>query len=273
MACDVLVVSRSSLLAVAFAFVALCGRPAEVTAAPDIALPIPPRGHAPEAPPEGWCGETAIQEGLLTLGLWAPQRLVNRAGKPIHPDLYSSDLPVALTDLGVRFATYRGERGFAPYAAWASKAVDEGDPVIAGVKILPTKHPEWGLDHFVLVVGHGDAGLLVNTTWSSRRWVTGAQTDGLSFVNAFYGIRLLGLQMPAKMHPARLTVDAESATDMTLRVRCTGLTSGKPYRLELRGRALETPSWTEDFTADADTRERVVKVPEKTLARFWCAER
>src|SRR5438874_7332852 len=60
------------------------------------ALPIPARTHAPEAPPEGWCGETAIQEGLLYLGVWAPQAIINRAGHPSHPDLYSNEIPIAL---------------------------------------------------------------------------------------------------------------------------------------------------------------------------------
>src|SRR5215210_6311635 len=62
----------------------------------DRLLPIPARAQAPESPPSGWCGETAIQEGLLHLGVWAPQALINQAGHPSHPDLYSPDMPVAL---------------------------------------------------------------------------------------------------------------------------------------------------------------------------------
>lgn len=222
---------RSSLACVlAFGFVAACGRwpaaavpaysVAESSSATVTALAIPARKHAPAAPPEGWCGETAIQEGLLTLGMWAPQSHINKAGKPVHPDLYSSDIPVALTALGVRFVVYGGGRGFEGFAKWAGKAVDEGDPVIAGVKILPTQHPEWGLDHFVLVVGHGEEGLLVNTTWGSRRWVADTTTDGLSFRNAFYGIRLLALTLPPKAQAARLAVLEESPTEVKLRVTC-----------------------------------------------------
>ena len=76
--------------------------------------------------------------------------------------------------------------------AWVKSALDEGVPVLAGVKILPTEHPDWGLDHFVLVVGHGDDGLLVNTTWGTRQWVSDrtapTKEKALSFKNAFYGI-------------------------------------------------------------------------------------
>ena len=237
---------RSSIAcacACAFGFVVACGRrpleggaelavaessSATVTTA---ALPIPARSHAPAAPPEGWCGETAIQEGLLTLGVWAPQRFINTAGKPVHPDLYSSDIPVALTALGVRYAVYGGGKGFEAFARWASKAVDEGDPVIAGVKILPTQHPEWGLDHFVLVVGHGDEGLLVNTTWGSRRWVADTTHEGLSFRNAFYGIRLVGLTLPPRSQQARLAVLEESAALVKLRITCA---AGAPFLQERR---------------------------------------
>src|SRR5579863_7278815 len=125
--------------------------PEDLSAEATFLLPIPARDQAPESPPSGWCGETALQEGLLYLGVWAPQRAINHAGKPSHPDLYATELPVALSALGVRFAFYSGPRGFAPFAAWAREALEEGDPVVAGVKILPTAHPEWGLDHFVLV--------------------------------------------------------------------------------------------------------------------------
>ncbi len=187
------------------------------------ALPIPARSQAPESPPAGWCGETALQEALLHLGMWAPQRLINQAGKPAHPDLYSTDIPVALAALGVRHTFYSAQkRGFAPFTAWVGGALDEGDPVLAGVKVLPTQHPEWGLDHFVLVVGHGEKGLLVNTTWGDRRWVGDTETPGLSFKNAVYAIRLLGLSLPTNAVPARILLLEETASVVKLRVTCTG---------------------------------------------------
>jgi hypothetical protein len=178
---------------------------------------IVPRSQAREAPPEGWCGETAIQEALLHLGMWAPQKLINQAGRPAHPDLYSSDIPVALNALGVDYTFYSGSR--LPYRRWVADAVDAGDPVLAGVKIFPTQHPEWGLDHFVLVVGHGDKGLLVDTTWGDRRWVGDAGAPGLSFKNAFYGIRLRGLKPRTA---ARLTVISETGDRVRLGVACVG---------------------------------------------------
>lgn len=186
-----------------------------------VVLPVPARSHAAEAPKEGWCGETSIQEGLLHLGVWAPQRAIHAAGRPTHPDLYSPDIPVALAQLGVRYSMYQPKtRGFAAYSDWIKKAIDEGVPVLAGVKILPTQHPEWGLDHFVTVVGYGEKGLLVNTTWGSRQWVDDKATTGLSFANAFYAIRFDGLKLPAGRTPARVTVLEETTDKVKLRVAC-----------------------------------------------------
>ncbi|MDB4938740.1 MAG: hypothetical protein JWP87_5712 [Labilithrix sp.] len=244
---------------------------ADDTPAPPAALPIPPRSHAPEAPPEGWCGETAIQEGLLHYGVWAPQRIINKAGKPTHPDLYSPDIPVALSDLGVRYAFYPRGKGYEGFAAWIAKAVDEGDPVLAGVKILPTQHPEWGLDHFVLVVGHGAQGLLVNTTWGHRRWVADTTTPGLSFKNAFYAIRLTGIALAPNARAARLALLEEKEATVKLRVTCSGLTAGKAYRLERRERRTdEKPTWSEELRAERDRIEKVLTVDADRPARFQC---
>jgi hypothetical protein len=241
-------------------------------AAPGRGLAIPARAQAPEAPAAGWCGETAIQEGLLHLGVWAPQAFINRSGRPTHPDLYSPDIPVALAELGVRYAFYNGARGFDAFASWARAALDAGDPVLAGVKILPTEHPEWGLDHFVLVVGHGPPGLLVNTTWGTRAWVADTRAPGLSFVNAFYGIRLLGLALPPGALRARVTLLAERADAVTLRVSCEGATAGAAYRLERRSTAVQqAPVWSEEqVAAEGAALARELSVEATRPARFHC---
>jgi hypothetical protein len=88
------------------------------------------------------------------------------------------------------------------------------------VKLLPTQHPEWGLDHFVLVVGEGEPGLLVDTTWGTRIWSNDASRRGISFVNAGYGLRLEGLAGGGL--PARVVVLREDASRVTLRATCAG---------------------------------------------------
>lgn len=176
-------------------------------------LAIPDRPQAKESPPSGWCGETAIQEALLHHGVWASQRAIHDAGHSKHPDLYSDELPKALATLGVKFSMFAGK----DYESWVQQAIAEGDPVLAGVKILPSEHPTWGLDHFVLVVGYGVAGLLVNTTWGKQQWASEHSTKGISFKNVFYGIRLR-----REPNAARLRVLAEDDKRVTLAVQCDG---------------------------------------------------
>lgn len=272
-----------AIASLTFFVVAACGKAAAAPpGAPALVLPIAPREHARGAPPEGWCGETAIQEGLLHLGVWAPQRLINRAGRPAHPDLYSNDIPVALTDLGVRYTFYPGGRGFDAFATWIRAALEAGDPVLAGVKILPTKHPEWGLDHFVLVVGYGRDGaaeaardrLLVNTTWGHREWVSDTTTPGLSFLKAGYAIRLSGVALAPNARSARLAVLEENDTTVKVRIMCTGLEKGAPYTMERRGSRTDAkPLWAEDAVATGDRLEREVTVEADRASRFQCVPR
>lgn len=264
-----------ALAALTFVVVAACGRAsAAPSPSPPVVLPIAAREHAHEAPPEGWCGETAIQEGLLHLGVWAPQRVINKSGKPVHPDLYSTDIPVALADLGVRYTSYPGGRGFAAFSAWIRAAVDAGDPVLAGVKILPTKHPEWGLDHFVLVVGYDADRLLVNTTWGHRAWVSDTTTPGLSFANAGYALRLSGVTIGAGARAATLVVLDEDDTTVKVRITCTGVVKGQNYVMERRvNRADAKPTWTEDVTAIGERIERELVVEAGRPSRFQCVPR
>lgn len=205
-------------------------RPAAASAAPDaagelepgdVALPIAARAQAPEAPPSGWCGETAIQEALLHVGVWAPQRAIHRAGKPAHPDLYSPDMPVALDAFGVQYTWFAGRgRGYVAFSEFAREAIDAGDPVLAGVKLLPTQHPEWGLDHFVLVVGYGRRGLLVNTTWGRREWIAKGVARGISLDTAAWAARIRGVTVARGATPARLAAVAQRDSSLVLRATC-----------------------------------------------------
>jgi hypothetical protein len=249
-----------------------------------LVLPIPAREQAPESPSAGWCGETAIQEALLHLGVWAPQRIVNRAGRPTHPDLYSPEIPVALSELGVRYRFYQARaKGFDAFSRWVRSALDEGVPVLAGVKLLPTDHPEWGLDHFVLVVGYGERGLLVNTTWGDRRWVadtsaparpargTANRAKELSFKNASYALRLDGVLLPPHASPAQLRVVEEGGAVVKVHVLCTGLRTGATYRVERRlDRSEAKPVSTAELVAASERVETEVTVEAERVSRFQC---
>lgn len=236
-----------------------------------VSLPIPDRPQDAKSPPSGWCGETAIQEGLLHLGMWASQRRINAAGKPAHPDLYSTEIAGALAALGVETTVYSPKkRGFEAYAAWVADAIDHGDPVFAGVKLVPSEHPEWGLDHFVLVVGHGDQGLLVNTTWNRQLWANAKTTEGISFQNAFFAIRLRDISAPDGSTRARLTVIDESSERVSLRVECSGLVPGARVRVERRAAARGDMVWSEHAIGEGGSAEWRVVVEGDELARFRC---
>jgi len=232
---------------------------------PDVVLAIAPREQAKESPPEGWCGETAIQEGLLHLGMWAPQAAINRAGKPTHPDLYSPDLPVALAALGVRFTAYGGPRGFEPFARWVRSALQASAPVIAGVKLLPTAHPEWGLDHFVLALGHGARGILVDTTWGHAQWIAPGAQRGISLDTAAYGLRLDGLRLPPDATPARLVVLEDGSSAVKLKVTCVLPDGASPLRVERVTPGVDAESY--------EGREVLATVPATRTTRFHCSPR
>lgn len=229
-----------------------------------VTLPIPDRAQHKDAPPSGWCGETAIQEALLHHGAWVPQRAIHDAGKSKHPDLYSQDVPVALGGLGVEFTTHvPGKKG--GFAEFLRDAIDAGDPVVTGVKILPTSHPEWGLDHFVLVVGHGPKGFLVNTTWSEQTWVTESTTKGITLAGGFYALRIRGVARPAGRTSARATVLAETATTVQLRLACVGKETAT-----LERRDTPTGKISESWPLSKESSTKTVDVAASKAAWFHC---
>src|SRR5262249_27550991 len=127
-----------------------------------------------------------------------------------------------------------------------------------------------GLDHFVLVVGHGQKGLLVNTTWGNRAWV-GDGERGLSFRNAIYGIRFRGLRLGKGARPARIAVLGEHADTVSVRVSCAGLEDGKEYRLERRERVGDArPAWSETIVAASGRVERDLGLDPDVPAQFQC---
>lgn len=236
----------------------------------EVVLPIQSRAQDPAAPPAGWCGETAIQEALLHYGIWASQASIHAAGRSKHPDLYSDEVPVALAAFGARLTRYRAEkRGFGPFSQFAAAAIDAGRPVLAGVKILPTEHPTWGLDHFVLVVGRrsADQALLVDTTWGSRIWADDKVEEGISFAGASYALRIDGVEVPAGARPARLSVVTEDPKGLVVRAECRGPGA---LRIERRSANGATAIWSTSIASVADVAATVVTIERAKPSRFVC---
>lgn len=207
-----------------------------------VRLNILPREDDPGHPPEGWCGEVAIQESLLYAGAYFPQKAINAAGRPEHPDLYSHEIPVALQNLGAICEEWppSGERRptLDRFLAWIRRQVADGCPVLVGVKIYPTEHDAWSLDHFSLVVGATADALVINTTWGYSVTCSDAQLtslyDGFSFKNKFdqyYGKCIRGMKDAAGSPTVRLHVLSESNDAMNVVAKCENLDIGGEYAL------------------------------------------
>ncbi len=206
----------------------------------DMLLGIAPRIHALGRPPEGWCGEVAIQEALLHYGIYYPQEKINEAGKPVHPDLYSNEIPVALKNLHVEYQFWdNNETDMSDFLDWLRKQTADGFPVLTAVKIYPTKHEDWSLDHFVLAVGSKDNSLVFNTTWGFRYTLAERQLrstdEGFSFANkynSYYGISIKGPRHHENGdRTVRLFVQQETADLLSVIVKCENLEPGKEYAL------------------------------------------
>lgn len=127
-----------------------------------VLLPIPNRPWAPEAPPEGWCGEVSIQMASLYYGTWITQAEAHALGKPAHVDLWETDMPTAMTGAGLQYETWGG--GSEPaFFEWIVGQVRKQRPVIVAVKLLPDQHPEYEIDHLMPIVGFSPKALVFNT--------------------------------------------------------------------------------------------------------------
>jgi ABC-type bacteriocin/lantibiotic exporter with double-glycine peptidase domain len=167
-------------------------------------LTIPDRNWDPQRPDPsvGWCGEACIQMALSYYGREISQREINQAGQPKHPDLYAGDMDRALRALGVTFTSYDQRGNVSTFIAWIQQQFRAGFPVICGCKVYPDEHPDWSLDHFVLVVGFNAEGLWLNTQldMSGQVLVSYAQLssrrNGYSFENRdhrYFGRAITGL--------------------------------------------------------------------------------
>lgn len=221
-----------------------------------VTLPIADRPWAEGAPPEGWCGEASIQMAALHFGAWVPQAEANRLGAPKTPDLWEHDVPTALTALGLEF-----ERGpttnVDALSAWTVKQVRAGFPVILGLKFVESRHPEWDVDHLVLVSGFTPEGLRLNTNqgegdvrvgWKALASPEGA--GGYTLHNASGATWAFAVKGFSHAHGVRAEV-LDEATD-TVRLKLTPARAATLVR--------------DDVALDAGTLE--LDVPKTAVTRF-----
>jgi hypothetical protein len=214
----------------------------------------------------------------LHYGAYIPQKTINKAGKPEHPDLYAQELGGALNALGFAYEPFRNEDANRPAAfiAWIRENLAAGRPVIVGAKINPTQHPEWVCDHFMLAVGSKKQSLVFNTTWKRQEELTHEQLasveKGLSFkndYNRYFGLAVTGRKVNATGGKTVSIVMSAEKKDSAVKCNVTisGLEKGKKYTLTSRvGEAVET----EAFTAQSATAEFLKPVPRDKPALFYC---
>jgi hypothetical protein len=224
---------------------ALLPQPNRVLSAPiaeassEIRLNIPDVGQERRRPNEGWCGESSIQMALAYYGGYASQKAINRAGKPAHPDIYEEDVPVAMKALGMEYRAWQGD-GLQAFVKWVRDELAAGHPVLLGVKIYPTGHADWAVDHFVLASGCTKTDLTLNTTWGrqEKRSIArlSSKEKGMSFINGIntlFGYSISGLRLspsPANLKPTRLQIRRIGDKQVELRVSAEKLERGKRYQ-------------------------------------------
>ncbi len=206
----------------------------------EIRLDIHNIGQEKRRPKEGWCGESSIQMALAYYGAYVSQKAINRAGKPAHPDLYEEDIAAAMNGLGMEYKACQNV-GLQPFVKWVRGELAAGHPVLLGVKIYPTGHPESNVDHFVLATGCTEDSLTLNTTWGKQELrsiaLLSSKEKGMSLINGintFFGYSITDLKTksaPVGLKPARVQIRRMGDKQVELRVTAENLERGKRYRL------------------------------------------
>lgn len=271
----------------AFSLLAAESQPAAAPA--DVDLGIPDTGQEAGKPAGGWCGEAAIQMACLHYGAYIPQRIINRAGNPKHPDLYAEELGRALDGVGFSYELWQPKEGdeapVAGFMRWIRTNLAAGRPVVVGAKINPTLHPEWVCDHFMLAVGAKANSLIFNTTWQRQEELTheqlAATNKGLGFENRYRrycGLVVTG-RKSGRANERPVSIRLDSAADNGA-VKCTvtvkDLENGKQYvlvredGLAARPEAAPPGADRETFTASSATRELTRTIPADKPSVFYC---
>ncbi|HEX9062707.1 MAG TPA: hypothetical protein VF941_21260, partial [Clostridia bacterium] len=111
----------------------------------------------------GWCGEDSIKMAAAYFGAYIPQKYINKIANPVHPDLYSNDIPVSLQKLNLAADFPDPSHDIFQFKDWVKDSLLKSTPVLLGVKIKGSKNPLWSLDHFVLATGFDGNNIILNS--------------------------------------------------------------------------------------------------------------
>ncbi len=180
------------------------------TALPEsVLIDIPPRPYY--GGNLDFCGEVVLEEALAYYGKQVPQLEINHlGGGDGHVGLHFNEILRALASLNVDFDSWglhiTGERGYDTYIQKLKRILADGHPILAGVKVNPTRHPEWSADHFILLVGYDAQSFIYNMpdsrssrTFEEFQFGDPGTGHGLTFSNPYdyySGIEFKGAAAP-----------------------------------------------------------------------------
>ena len=153
---------------------------------------------------DDYCAEVCIQEALMYYGMNLSQDDINKAGgKDNSSGLENREqITQALNNLGANFETWYFTQGqdmnYSEYLDFLKSKLSQGFPVLAGVKINPTKHPEWINDHYILLAGFTDDSFIYNSP-SERETMTFADFENSGHYmltnnyRIFFGVAFKGI--------------------------------------------------------------------------------
>lgn len=227
---------------------------------------VPAVAQDPSCPPQGWCGEASLQMIFMYYGAYYPQRVINAAGKPEHPDLWSNNMGAAMQALGFKWTDYpAGDTE--DYIRHLKADLAAGLPVFMGVMVSSDAH-------FCVAAKCDDASLTIHTTWSMQPTVypwskLRTQVPGaITLVGAFMGFTvqvpvILG-KYPLRLYPAEPSRFFDKKCK--LRIAASNLKKGARYQIRSYASVREADDFrgsgnlVDDFTASDTEYGKIVEV-------------
>ncbi|TYB31260.1 MAG: hypothetical protein FXF47_05025 [Candidatus Mcinerneyibacterium aminivorans] len=150
---------------------------------------------------EGSCGETCLWSITNKLNLNKTQLEINMAGTDKNRGLHADEIAKAVEKFDVSYNTLSRsvdsnskkqlKKNYYKFLyEGVINAVKRGNPVIIGVKVLPTRFEQWALDHFVLVVGYNSkTDELIYNDFENQKRIKAQkllnEDPGYSFINKY----------------------------------------------------------------------------------------
>ncbi|MCK4252229.1 SEL1-like repeat protein [candidate division WOR-3 bacterium] len=150
---------------------------------------------------EGSCGECCLWSILQARHIEATQVEINKAGGDPGRGLHVNELFDVLSEYDINFVNLSRSLGTSDSILTSKRyysfldnvilKVEQGHPVLIGIKVYPTQSPDWACDHFVLVIGYNeDTDELIYNDNVRRKRIPAehlvSQTEmGYSFINKY----------------------------------------------------------------------------------------